>query len=199
MSQEQFETLVQFFKVLGNHTRLRIVGMLANRDMSVGELAQALDLKEPTISEHLNTLKTLDMVTVRAEGNFRVYSFNPKALHVMSKDVFTRENLAELVPAPADDAAKALRNILDGERVKHIPASRRNLLYLLGWLAEKFEHDRRYSEKEVNAILNQHHEDHATLRRDLVAFRFMTREKSIYWRLPTPDTEQWLGGGKDAE
>ncbi len=46
MEPEEFDMLLNFFKVMGNESRLKIVGLLANRDYTVSELASALDLKE---------------------------------------------------------------------------------------------------------------------------------------------------------
>lgn len=40
---ERFEQLLQFFKVLGNKNRLQILGLLANQERNVGELALMLD------------------------------------------------------------------------------------------------------------------------------------------------------------
>ncbi|MCA9964369.1 MAG: winged helix-turn-helix transcriptional regulator, partial [Anaerolineales bacterium] len=59
---ERFEQLLQFFKVLGNKNRLQILGLLANEERNVGELALMLDLKEPTVSHHLALLKELGLV-----------------------------------------------------------------------------------------------------------------------------------------
>jgi hypothetical protein len=183
MEQADFETLVSFFKVLGNDTRLRIVGILAEKDCTVGEIANRLDLREPTVSEHLAKLKELDLVTVRPEGNFRLYSFNPKPLYIMNRDLFSREKLASLVEnAPADNDAKVLRTFVKEDQIVQIPTGHKRLLVLLRWLVEKFELDRRYPEKEVNEIILRHHEDYATLRRELVDWHFMTREKGTYWR-----------------
>lgn len=191
MSADEFQKLLSFFKVLGNENRLRIVGLLANRPHTVSELAEHLKLKEPTVSEHLAALRELDLVTVTPDGTKRIYSFNPSALVGMNKDIFTRERLASLVDTVDDmDERKVLQNLFNGDRLKQIPANRRNLLIVLKWLAGQFEEGRRYSEKEVNAIIQRHHEDYATLRRDLVDFRFMQREKGIYWRLPTPEIAQ---------
>ena len=189
MEQANLETLVSFFKVLGNDTRLRIVGMLAEKDCTVGEIAQRLDLREPTVSEHLAKLKELDLVTVKPEGNFRLYSFNPKPLYMVNRDLFSRERLASLVEnAPVNDEAKVLRAFVRNDRIVQIPTGHKRLLVLLRWLVEKFELERRYTEKEVNAIILNHHEDYATLRRELVDWHFMAREKSVYWR--TPDESQ---------
>ena len=47
MSEEQFQQLLSFFKVLGNESRLKILGLLATQERSVGELAALLaDLTE---------------------------------------------------------------------------------------------------------------------------------------------------------
>jgi DNA-binding transcriptional ArsR family regulator len=44
MSDEKFALLLQFFKVIGNESRLKIIGLLANGERNVGELAELLDL-----------------------------------------------------------------------------------------------------------------------------------------------------------
>jgi hypothetical protein len=187
MGQEEFGTLLEFFKVLGNESRLKIIGILANRDCTVSELAAMLDVKEPTVSQHLSALKSLELVDVRAEGNYRYYSFNPNTLRGMNKDIFSREKLASLVEpfAETEDAyaRKVFKTFLDGETITQIPTGEKRQLVLLKWLAEKFEFGVEYPEKQVNAIISRHHPDFATLRRDLVDFKFMDREKGIYWRV----------------
>lgn len=70
-----------------------------------------------------------------------------------------------------------------GERLKEIPASRKKRLVILKWLVNKFEFGVNYPESSVNEILNRYHSDHATLRRELVGYQLMQREKGIYWRL----------------
>jgi hypothetical protein len=47
-----------------------------------------------------------------------------------------------------------------------------------------FELNKRYSEKKVNEILSQYHEDTASLRRELVGYGLMKREGGggDYWR-----------------
>lgn len=188
MTQEKFEALLQFFKVLGNESRLKILGLLANQERSVGELAELLDVKEPTVSHHLSMMKELGLVRVRAEGNVRIYGLETKFLEGMNRDIFSQENLATLVYDTAADAQeqKVLQTFLDGERVKAIPAQYEKKLVLLKWMASKFETDVRYSEFEVNEIIKQHHPDSAWFRRWLVDQKFMAREKGIYWRLPEP-------------
>src|SRR5258705_7761791 len=190
MGQEDFETLLSFFKVLGNESRLKIIGILANRDCTVSELAAMLDVKEPTVSQHLSALKSLGLVDMRTDGNYHHYSFNPNTLRGMNKDFFSRERLAALVEpfAETDDAyaRKVFKTFVDGERITQIPTGEKRQRVILKWLAEKFEFDVKYPEKQVNEILSHHHPDYATLRRDLVDFKFLQREKGIYWRTTPP-------------
>jgi predicted transcriptional regulator len=193
MVQEEFETLLNFFKALGNESRLKIIGILANGERTVGELAAMLDLKEPTVSQHLVMLKEVGLVEVRPEGNHRYYSFNPNALISMNKEVFSQRGLASLVTSFDDvgDAfeRKVLKTFIDGERLTQIPASEKKLLVIVKWLSDKFEEGVRYTEKQVNGILSRHNPDFATLRRELVDCKYLKREKGIYWKLSQRTTE----------
>ncbi len=181
--QDNFQTLLSFFKALGNENRLKIMAMLAEQESTVRELAQRLQLKEPTVSEHLALLREAGLVKVRSDGNFRIYSFDASALTDMNKVLFSRENLAGLVDEGDVNDSQILSHFLDGDRLTTIPVSRKKRLIVLRWLVSKFEMDRRYPEADVNAIIKLHHEDYATLRRELISSGLMRRDKGIYWRL----------------
>ena len=123
MTDEQFNRLLQFFQVFSNESRLKIIGYLANGDKSVGELAQLLDLKEPTVSHHLSELKGLGLVNVRAEGNMRIYQLNARALEAISKDVFAQPNLAKLVDTrQLSEEERVLRTWVKNGRIVEIPS-----------------------------------------------------------------------------
>lgn len=79
---------------------------------------------------------------------------------------------------------KVLKSYLDGTRIIRIPASRKKRFVILRWLVRKFELDLIYKESQVNEIISVHHSDFATLRRELIGYQLMEREKSMYWRLP---------------
>lgn len=185
--QPEFAMLLNFFKALGHESRLKIIGTLANRECTVGELADMLGVKEPTVSQHLNMLKEARLVTVRPQGNHRYYAFNNQALIDMSKEVFSREGLASLVSSIEDvgDEAerKVLKSFFEGERLTHIPTNERKFQVVLRWLVDRFEYDVQYPEKQVNEIISRHNEDYATLRRALIDNLYMKRENSIYWRI----------------
>ncbi len=72
----------------------------------------------------------------------------------------------------------------DGTLTK-IPGNRRKLDVVLNYIAEKFEFDRVYTEKEINAVIGALNSDISGLRRDLISSKLLGREKdgSAYWRI----------------
>jgi DNA-binding transcriptional ArsR family regulator len=187
------ETLLAFFKALADESRLRIVGLLAEREYSVQALAQVLALKEPTVSHHLAVLKSTGLVTVRAEGTTRWHALDRAALENLSYRVLQR---APLPAPPANDDwdSKTLRGFVAADgTLTRIPASLRKRGAVLRWLMRDFAPDRRYSEAEVNEAIQRHHWDSATLRRELVGHNMMARKDRIYWRLPEAE---WKAGGE---
>src|SRR5262245_11980687 len=151
MPDEQFQALLQFFKALADENRLKMLGLLANREQSVEELAALLSLKAPTVSHHLNKLKELDLVQMRADGNTHLYRLKPETLHNLNKELLSPARVASLVDDPGRAAwdRKVLRDYFEGERLKEIPSSRKKRLVILKWLARQFAPDRSYSELEV--------------------------------------------------
>ncbi len=71
-------------------------------------------------------------------------------------------------------------------KISQWPAKQALKLEILKYLAGKFELDKTYTEKEVNAIINDWHtfNDYFLLRRGLVDAKLMKRTKdgSEYWR-----------------
>ncbi|MBB6669874.1 DUF2087 domain-containing protein [Cohnella nanjingensis] len=76
--------------------------------------------------------------------------------------------------------------------LSHIPKKEKRKLVVLRHLADTFEPGKRYTEKEVNEALKARFEDHATLRRNLIDYRFMDREPngSHYWLRTTDAAER---------
>src|SRR3989440_3328573 len=185
MPEEEFQALLQFFKVLADENRLKILGILANREQSVEELAALLQLKAPTVSHHLARLKELNLVGMRSEGNTHIYWLNAEALRNTSKGLLSSEKIASLVDDVEGDAweRKVLRDFFEGTRLKEIPASRKKRSVILKWLANQFEHGILYKEAQVNEIIERHHPDTAWLRRELIAEKLMQRENGMYWRI----------------
>ncbi len=186
MDPQQPEIMLQFCKAMADESRLKIVGLLSTAEHSVQQLASILELKEPTVSHHLAVLKQLDLVRLRADGNFRWYRLNEEVLGKISRAVFSRDSIASLaVSAEARSAdRKVLDNFVDGQRLIEIPVSYKKRLVILKWLIGFFEPGISYAESQVNAILKLHHQDCATLRREMIGCGMLARDKGVYSRRP---------------
>jgi DNA-binding transcriptional ArsR family regulator len=180
-----FTEVLAFFKALSDESRLKIVGALSGAERSVDELAGLLDLRAPTVSHHLTRLKEVKLVSMRSQGTTHYYTLDVEAMRRLSKRVLALDTVAELGRFVSEDAyeQKILRDFLDGDRLKEIPASRKKRSVILSWLTRFFSEGRKYSEKEVNAIIARHHPDFATLRRELICAKLLAREKGSYWRI----------------
>jgi DNA-binding transcriptional ArsR family regulator len=66
------------FKVVGVKSRYKLVCLLgkSKNGVTVGTLTDELGLKQPTITHHLNILKSVDAVDVRDSGRERIYTLN---------------------------------------------------------------------------------------------------------------------------
>ncbi len=182
--QPEFDTVLRYLKALADESRLRILGILANDERSVEELATLLKLRAPTISHHLALLRAVELVEARAEGTTRYYRLRPQGLSAINRVFSAPERLAVLAQ-DADASAweqKVLRDFFAGERLKEIPAARKKREVILRWLAERFAVWRGYSESEVNELLQQYHPDSATLRREMIGAGLLRRENGYYWR-----------------
>src|ERR671932_1889061 len=170
MGEETVYLLVQFFRALADANRLRLLGLLAERECSVEELAILLRLKSPTVSHHLNTLKALGLVRLRQVGTTHLYALDAEALRRLGKDVLTPARMVSLADDVEGDAweRKVLRDFFEGERLTQIPASLKKKLVVLRWLADRFQPGVRYPEREVNEILKRYHPDSAELRRAMI-------------------------------
>jgi predicted transcriptional regulator len=192
MSQEEFQSLLQFFKTLADENRLKILGILANGERSVEELAALLQLRAPTVSHHLTRLKEIDLVGMRSDGNTHYYWLDTDALRKTNKHLLTPERMVTLVDDVQGDAweRKVLRDFFDGIRLKEMPASRKKRAVILKWFAELFEYDVLYKEAQVNEIIQRHYEDSASVRRELISAKegFMQRENGLYWRIPAQES-----------
>ena len=79
---------------LGDPSRRAIVSFLAERPRAVGELAAALPISRPAVSQHLRVLKEAGLVTERAAGTRRIYRLNLAGLAALRDQLDTYWNRA---------------------------------------------------------------------------------------------------------
>jgi len=184
------QQLLLFFKAVADASRLKIIGLLARQPYSVEQLAVLLGLRPSTVSHHLARLSEVGLVSAHGESYYNVYQLETDTLDRMSRQLLSQVAVSS---APVDlDLDAYDRKVVndyslpDGH-LKTIPAQRKKLEAILRYISQSFEPGIRYSEKEVNDILNHYHEDVATLRRELIGYHLLAREKGVYWRV-SPDT-----------
>ena len=64
------------FKALADPTRRRILELLAQGDLTAGEIASHFEMTKPSVSHHLNILKSAELITDERLGQNIVYSLN---------------------------------------------------------------------------------------------------------------------------
>ena len=79
--------LVRLHRALGDETRLRILKLLASRDLYLTEIAQLLDLSKPTIKHHMILLRSAGLVTITDAGAVMYYSLRPSRLDDASAEI----------------------------------------------------------------------------------------------------------------
>lgn len=203
LSKEQ-GFLIEQLKALADENRLRLCDWLAVSEYNVTQLAQKLDVSEPTVSHHLTRLREAGLVNLRTAGTQRFYRLNPTAIVTLQALLgrlgkFSQSDksasddgwIAALPAAFSADDRALLREMTHNGRLKFLPnlrVKKHRMELVLRWLASRFEADRTYTEKEVNAIIQAVHEDFASLRRHLVDMGYLRREKdgSRYWLAAAP-------------
>ena len=68
------------FNAIAEPRRRHILEFIAADERSVGEIAEALELGQPSVSKHLNVLRNVDLVTLRRDGRRILYRANAQTL-----------------------------------------------------------------------------------------------------------------------
>ena len=68
---------------LGDGTRRQVLHLLRDGPKSVGEVAAALPVSRPAVSQHLKVLKRAGLVVDQAAGNRRLYRVHPAGLEAV--------------------------------------------------------------------------------------------------------------------
>src|SRR5260370_42127224 len=82
-STEQVAKFADMFSAMGTEARLRIMPLLLSahpEGLVVGEIQEALEIPNSTLSHHLDKLKNEGLVQVRRESTFQRYTANTEAL-----------------------------------------------------------------------------------------------------------------------
>ncbi|HRW10884.1 MAG TPA: metalloregulator ArsR/SmtB family transcription factor [Caldilineaceae bacterium] len=76
----RLSTTTDVFNAIAEPQRRAILELLTEGELSVNEIAEALDLNQPQASKHLRVLHEVDLVDVRREGRQRIYQLQSESL-----------------------------------------------------------------------------------------------------------------------
>lgn len=176
---------INLFKCLADRSRLQILKSLAMEDMYVERLAERLGITPSTVSFHLKKLTDAGAVTSYKSQYYMMYS--------LKKDIF-KTSILQILQTKSDEAEiqaqrdaeyrkKVIHSFFEYGRLKVIPAQRKKERIILEVIAQAFQFDRIYSEREVNLLIADFHDDFCTLRRDMVDEKILGRDENGYWRV----------------
>lgn len=94
LSTEKAQRMAEFFSLLGDTNRLRIVSVLALKELCVCDLAAALEMSESAVSHQLRALRTMRLVRYHKRGRKVFYRLQDN--HVLDLYRSVAEHLDEL-------------------------------------------------------------------------------------------------------
>ncbi|HFC12018.1 MAG TPA: DUF2087 domain-containing protein [Anaerolineae bacterium] len=187
-AEENLNARAHLFKALGHPVRLLIMNLVLTKARHGEELATILRLNPATISHHLSKLAAVGLLEARKDQYYQSYSLTKNVLQ-RSLDEVIRMPQPELRAKVEPDAyrQKVLQIFFRHGRLKQIPSQSKKQRIVLAHIAAEFEPGRKYKEMEVNRILIEYHDDVAWIRRALIGYKIMAREKGVYWLLDSAE------------
>jgi len=77
------------FQALSDKNRRKILEILKEKDMTVGEIGKKFDFTSATLSHHLDILKRANLVVTERKGQFIEYSLNTSVFEEVTKIVIS--------------------------------------------------------------------------------------------------------------
>ncbi|WP_125762445.1 ArsR/SmtB family transcription factor [Companilactobacillus hulinensis] len=92
-ANEELESMVNVFKAFGDMTRVKIILALSKTPLSVGEIADTLDMSQSSISHQLSLLRQLNLVSSVRHGRNIHYRLSDQ--HIITIFNQTKEHIIE--------------------------------------------------------------------------------------------------------
>lgn len=170
-------------KLLADETRIKILNILLREDSYVEKIACDLSLTPATICYHLKKMEAAGVVNCSRSQFYMIYSLN--------RDIFDKP-LYELIKKDeavvgADEKYKkeVLSHFFKYGKLTQLPTQRKKREIVLAHIVKNFEAGCVYDEREVNEIIHRYHEDHCTIRREMIACGLMSRDHEVYRVIPS--------------
>lgn len=184
------EARAALFKSLSHPVRLLIVNLIRLKPRHGEELAEIIQLKPATISHHLSKLSDVGLIKSKKDQYYQTYSLLPTLLNLKLIELLqiTQPSLAAETEQDAY-RMKVIKTFFRHGRLVQFPAQLKKRIIVLEKISDAFEPDRSYTEKEVNHILLDYHDDVASLRRGMIEQKMMKRNRGIYQKTISPEDQ----------
>ncbi|MVO98304.1 ArsR/SmtB family transcription factor [Paenibacillus lutrae] len=106
---------------LAEPNRLRIVELLRKRPLTVGEIAELLEMRQPQASKHLRVLSESGLVKAQVDANRRIYSLQPAPFQELDQWLKTFRVIWEERFDRLDDYLQKLQDPRTGEESQDGP------------------------------------------------------------------------------
>ncbi len=176
---------IALFKCLSDRSRLQILKSLAIEDMYVERLSERLSLTPSTVSFHLKKLTDAGAVTSYKSQYYTMYSLNKEVFETSILKIIQERSSESDLQSQRDEAyrKKVIDSFFEYGKLKSIPSQRKKERIVLEVIAEAFEYDRIYTEREVNIIIADFNDDFCTIRRDMISEKLLDRSSEGYWKV----------------
>lgn len=182
--ETDLETKADFFKALGHPTRLLILNLVRLKPRHGEELALILNLKPATISHHLAKLSQAGLLKSKKDQYYQTHSLSGNMLKLPLEDLIHLPQPRLQVEVEEDAYKdKVLKTFFSRGRLVRLPAQLKKQEVVLRFIIESFDPGQTYTEREVNILLLDFHDDVAALRRGLISQKLMKRDQGIYQRV----------------
>lgn len=98
-------------------TRLRIVELLRDGELTVGDIVERLNLNQPQVSKHLRVLQDTGIVEMIPEGNRRICKLRPQPLRQLDDWIGSFRRIWDERLDRLDDYLQELQEPRDDDRV----------------------------------------------------------------------------------
>jgi len=100
LADEHADLVVEVFRMLADSTRVQLLWAMADREMSVNDLAARVGKPAPSVSQHLAKLRMARLVRTRREGTQVFYRLeNDHVRQLVMDAVYNAEHATGGVPA----------------------------------------------------------------------------------------------------
>ncbi|HYP39243.1 MAG TPA: DUF2087 domain-containing protein [Chloroflexia bacterium] len=177
------EPLISLANALFDTDRLRIAAHLVAGPASRMELGEATGLSHRELLRQVGLLQYFGLV--KPEGGVRNPDYHTR--YELNQEAFRAARQAmgkfrRVKPRPTDSRELTLETFMPGGKLVAFPKKNDQMVVILTEMAQRFESGKRYTEKEVNVILEDINEDYCTLRRSLVDYGYLSRSAGVYNR-----------------